>query len=72
VVLTLCFKVFMPPHMLYRCRVFVFLTQIRKNRCDFYKKCRPYVLPNISIVAISVVLPVVVDNPVPANQVVFQ
>ena len=36
------------------------------------KKCRPCVLPNFSIVAISVGLPVVVNNPVPANQVGFQ
>ena len=49
-----------------------FLTQIRKSRWDFYKKRRPYVLSNISIVAISVGLPVVVDKPVPANQVGFQ
>ena len=71
--LTLCFKVFMPPHILYRCSVFVFLsTQIRKNRCDSYDKDRPYVVSNISIVAISVGLYVVIDNPVPASQVGFQ
>ena len=63
-VLTLCFKV-----LLYACSVFVlfffvvfFLTQIRKNRCDSYKKRRPCVLSNISIVAISVGLPVAVSN----------
>jgi len=32
----------------------------------------PCVLPNISIVAISVDLPVAVSNPVPASQVGFQ
>ena len=37
-----------------------FLTQMRKNRCDSYKKRRPCVLSNISITAISVGLPVVV------------
>jgi len=72
VVLTLCLKVFMPPHILYRCSVFVFLTQMRKNRCDSYKKRRPCILSNISIVAISVGLPVVVNNPVPASQVGFE
>jgi len=60
----------MPPHMLYRCSVFVFLTQIRKNRCDSYKKRKPCVLSNISIVAISVGLPVTV-NPVPVSLVDF-
>ena len=50
-----------------------FLTQIRINRCDSYeKKRRPCVLTNISIVAISVGLPVAVNNPVPASQVRFQ
>jgi len=75
VVLTLCFKVFMPPRMLYRCSVFVFsffLTQIRKHRCDSYKKRRPCVVSNISTVAISVSLPVAVNNLVPASQVGFQ
>ena len=47
-----------------------FLTKIRKNRCDSYKKRRPCVLSNISIVAISVGLPVTV-NPVPSSQVDF-
>ena len=42
----------------------VFLTQIRKNRCDSSKKRRPCVLSNISIMAISVGLPVAVNNPV--------
>jgi len=75
VVLTLCFKVFMPPCILHRCSVFVFyffLTQIRKHRCDSYKKRRPCVVSNISNVAISVGLPVAVNNPVPASQVGFQ
>jgi len=49
-----------------------FLTQIRKNRCDSYKKRRPCVLSKISTVAISVGLPVAVNNPVPASQVGFQ
>jgi len=40
--------------------MFVFLTQIRKNRCDSSKKRRPCVLSNISIVAISVGLLVAV------------
>ena len=40
----------------------VFLTQIRKNRCDSYKNRRPCVLSNISIVAISVGSPVAVNN----------
>jgi len=49
-----------------------FLTQMRKNTCDSYKKRRPCVLSNISIVAISVGLPVAVNNPVSASQVGFQ
>jgi len=49
-----------------------FLTQIRKNRCDAYKKRRPCVLSNFSIVGISVGLPVAVNNPVLASQVGFQ
>jgi len=52
--------------------VFVFFNTDKKKQCDFYKKRRPYVLSNISTVAISVGVPVVVDNPVPANQVGFQ
>ena len=48
-----------------------FLTQIRKHRCDSYIKRRPCVVSNISIVAISVGLPVAVNNPVPASQVGF-
>jgi len=36
------------------------------------KKRRPCVLSNISIVAISVGLPVAINNPVPASQVGFQ
>jgi len=61
----------MPPHILYRCSVF-FLTQIRKNRCDSYQKRTTCVLSNISIAAISVGLPVEINNPVPASQVGFQ
>jgi len=38
----------------------------------FLKKCRPWVLLNISIVAISVGLPEAVNNPVPTNQIGFQ
>jgi len=73
VVLTLCFKVFMPPLITYRCSVFVFFAiQIRKHRCDSYKKRRPCVVSNISILVISVGLPVAVINPVPASQVGFQ
>ena len=73
VVLTLCFKVFVPPRILYRCSVFVFFAiQIRKHRCDTYKKRRPCAVSNISVVAISVGLPVAVNNPVPASQVGFQ
>jgi len=49
-----------------------FLTQIRKYRCGSYKKRRPYVLSNISIVVISVGLLEVVDNPITASQVEFQ
>ena len=69
-VLAFCFKVFMPPHVLYRCSVLVFLTQIRKNRFDSYKKRRSCVLSNMSIVAILIGLPVAVNNPVPTSQVV--
>ena len=49
-----------------------FAIQIKKHRCDSYKKRRPCVVSNISIVAISVSLPVAVNNPVPARQVGFQ
>jgi len=60
----------MPPHILYRCSVFV---TDKKNRCDSFKENRrPCVLSNIGIVAISVDLPVAVTNPVPASQVGFQ
>jgi len=74
VVLMLCFKVFMPPQILYSCSVIVlfFLNTDKKNRCDSYKKRRSCVLSNISIVAISTGLPVAVNNPVPASQVGFQ
>ena len=70
-VLALCFKVFMPPHILYRCSVFVFLTQIRKNRFDSYKIRRSCVLSNMSVVAILVGLPVAVNNPIDTSQVVL-
>ena len=43
-----------------------------EKTCDSYKKRRPCVLSNISIVVISVRLPVAVNNPVPASQVGFQ
>jgi len=70
VVLALCFKVFMLPHIPYRCSVFIFFKhRSRKNRCGSYKKRRPCVLSNISN---SVGLPVAVNNPVPASQVEFQ
>ena len=49
-----------------------FLNANKKNRCDSYKKRRPCVLSNISIVAISVGLPVAVNNLVPVSQVGFQ
>ena len=72
-VLTLCFKVFMPPRILYRCSVFVFFAiQIRRHRCDSYEQRRPCVVSKISIVAISVGLPVAVNNPVLASHVGFQ
>jgi len=41
-------------------------------KCDSYKTRRPCVLKNISIVAISVGLPVAVNNPVRASQARFQ
>ena len=50
----------------------VFAIQIRKHRCDSYKKRRPCIVSNIAIVVISVGLPVAVNNPVPASQVRFQ
>jgi len=66
----------MPPHILCRGSVFVFCffyNTDKKNRCDSYKKKRrPNVLSNISIVGISVVLPVAVNNPLPASQARFQ
>jgi len=56
VVLTLFFKVFMPPQILHRYSVFVcfflfcfFLNTDKKKICDSYKKRRPCVLSNISI-----------------------
>jgi len=52
--------------------VFVFLTHIRQNRCDSYKKRKPCVLSNISIVAISVGSPVAVNKAVSASQIGFQ
>ena len=50
----------------------MFFFNIRKNRFDSYKKRRPCVLSNISILAIAVGLPVTVDKPVLATQVGFQ
>ena len=49
-----------------------FWTQMRLTDVTLIKKRRPSVLSNISIVAISVGLPVAVNNPVPASQVGFQ
>ena len=49
----------------YRCSVSVFLNTDKKKT----KKCRPCVLSNISIVAISVGLSVAVNNLIPASQV---
>jgi len=73
-VLTLCFKVFMPPQYTYYIGAvcFFFFNTDKKNRCDSYKTRRPCVLANISIVAISVGLPVAIHNPVPVSQVGFQ
>jgi len=51
---------------------FCFFFNKEKKKCDAYKKRRPCVFSNISIVAISVCLPVVVNNPVPASQAGFQ
>jgi len=62
------------PHILYTAGalcLFILNTD-KKNRCDSLKKRRPCVLSNISITAISVGLPVAVNNPVPASQVGFQ
>jgi len=56
-VLTLCFNVFLPPHI---CAA-----------CLFYKKRRPCVLSNILTVAFSTYFPVEIHNPVPASQVRF-
>ena len=50
------------------CLFFYFLNIDKKNICD---SRRPYIL-SISLVAISVGLMVVVDNPVPTNQVGYQ
>jgi len=40
-----------------------FWTQLGKNRCNSYEKRRTCVLSNISFMAISVGLPVAIDNP---------
>ena len=65
--------VFMPPHILYTGAVCsFFLIQTRKTDVTLIKKRRPSVFSNISIVAISLGLPVAVNIPVPASQVVFQ
>ena len=69
---TLCFKVFMPLLTHIGAVCLFFLTQIRKHRCDSYKKRKPCIVSNISIVAMSVGLPVAVNNPVAASQVRFQ
>jgi len=37
VVLTLCFKVFMPPHMLYMCSVFIFSNTDKKKHVILIK-----------------------------------
>jgi len=58
--------------MLYRCNVFFFLTQIRKNRCDSYENEDHVFFSNISIVAISAGFPVAVNTPVPPSQEGFQ
>ena len=70
-VLTLCFKVLCRYTYYIGAVCLFFLTQIRKDRCDSYKKGGPCVLSNISIEVISVDLPVVTNNPVPASQVGF-
>ena len=55
------------------CLFFLFFFNTdNKKRCDSYKKRRPSVLSNISIVANLVGLPVAVNKPVPASQVGFQ
>jgi len=65
-------RLFISPHVLYRCSVFVFSNTGKKKQMWFLKKRRPWVLLNISIVANSVGLPVAVNNPVPASQAGFQ
>ena len=70
-VFTLCLKVFMPPCILYRCSVCFFNTD-KKTDVILIKKRKPCIVSNISIVAISVGLPVTVNNPVPVSQVRFQ
>ena len=64
----------MPPHILYYIGAVClsFFNRDTKNRCGSYKKRRPCLLSNFSIVWISVGLPVAVNNPVPASQVRLQ
>ena len=73
-VLTLCFKVFMLPHILYRGSVFFycFFFNTDKKKYVILIKKGPCVLSHTSIEAISVDLPVAVNNPVAASQVGFQ
>ena len=48
VVVTFCFEVFTPPHIVYRCSVFVFFCNTdKKNKCDSYKKNVGHVLCHI-------------------------
>jgi len=52
--------------------LFFSLNTDKKKHVILIKKRRPCVLSNTSIVAISVGLPVAVNNPAPASQVEFQ
>ena len=55
-------------HYTYMQCVCFFLAQIRKNRCETCETCWPYILWNILTVAFSGVLPVEINNLVPASQ----
>jgi len=55
-----------------QCVVFFLFNTDKKTDVILIQKRGPCALSNISIVAISVGLPVAVDNPVPASQVEFQ
>ena len=68
-VLTLCFNVFTSPYI--RAVWLCFCAQIRKDRCETYKKRRRRVLSNISTVAFSVGSPLEINNPVHASQAQF-